>query len=150
MEAYLVQHGEAEPEEKDPERPLSARGRKEVAKVAALLSKSGVRPAEILHSPKLRAKQTAEILSSALGVPASEFQDIRPNDDPSIAKDLISARGADLMLVGHLPNLSRLASLLITGNPGPETVKFRMGGAVCLVREEKWKVKWMLVPEMAE
>ncbi len=60
-----------------------------------------------------------------------------------------------LMLVGHLPFLSRLASLLLVGDPERALVRFRMGGIVCLTGEPAgaggtggWMVAWMLIPEL--
>ena len=38
MRVYLVQHGEAHPEEVSPERELTPRGRSDVERVAALLA----------------------------------------------------------------------------------------------------------------
>jgi phosphohistidine phosphatase len=148
MELYLVQHGEAKSEDEDPERPLTTLGTKEAAKVARRVAERGVKPDGILHSPKLRAKQTADIFSSHLGVRPVEMQGLKPNDDPKIARDFVESQSKSPMLVGHLPHLSRLASLLITGNPEPETVKFRMAAVVCLVKEEKWKIRWLLTPEL--
>ncbi|MEW6036299.1 MAG: phosphohistidine phosphatase SixA [Candidatus Micrarchaeota archaeon] len=149
MELYLVQHGEAKSEAEDPERPLSERGKKEAGKVARRLAESGIRPDEVFHSQKLRAKQTADIFSSALRSRSLEMQGLKPNDDPAIARDFVEGQGRSVMLVGHMPHLSRLASLLITGNPEHETISFRMGACVCLVKEERWKVKWILTPELA-
>jgi phosphohistidine phosphatase SixA len=63
MRLYLVQHGDAVPERLDPERPLSASGRREVQAVARLLADTGVRAAHVVHSGKLRAQQTAELLA---------------------------------------------------------------------------------------
>jgi phosphohistidine phosphatase len=148
MELYLVQHGEAKPEEEDPERPLTNHGKEEAGKVARRLAEAGMKPEEIFHSPKLRAKQTADIFSSHLHVPSIELQGLKPNDDPAIARDFVERQKRNLMLVGHLPHLSRLVSVLVTGNPEQETIKFRMGAAVCLLKEEKWKVKWILHPEL--
>ena len=65
MRLYLVQHGDAVPERLDPERPLSAAGRREVEAVARLLAGAGARVAHVVHSGKLRAQQTAELLVSA-------------------------------------------------------------------------------------
>lgn len=150
MMIYLVQHGEARPEEEDPERPLSDKGRAEVEKVAKSLKKSlKIGPSRIVHSPKLRAKQTAEILSSILNAPAEEIEGIKPLDDPNIAKELVESGSNDgIMVVGHLPHLDKLSSLLITGDENAGIVRFRMGGVVCLEKEEKWKVKWMLTPDL--
>jgi phosphohistidine phosphatase len=53
------------------------------------------------------------------------------------------------VLVGHLPHLSRLASLLLVDDPGREIVAFRMGGIVCCGHGEgRWRLKWMLTPEL--
>ena len=47
----------------------------------------------------------------------------------------------DLMLVGHLPHLERLAALLVTGNAEHAVVGFPAGGLVALDRtEERWLV----------
>ncbi len=54
------------------------------------------------------------------------------------------------MLVGHLPHLSRLASLLLTADPAREIIAFRMGGMVCLSEwEGQWRLHWILTPEIA-
>jgi phosphohistidine phosphatase SixA len=37
---YLVQHGDAKSEAEDPERPLTERGRSDVARLAALLART--------------------------------------------------------------------------------------------------------------
>jgi hypothetical protein len=60
------------------------------------------------------------------------------------------------MLVGHLPFLSRLVSLLLVGDPDRPLVQFPMGGIVCLAREAPvsggtpvWNLVWALTPAMA-
>jgi phosphohistidine phosphatase len=54
MRLYLVQHGDAIPERVDPERPLSAEGRRDVEAVARLLASAGTRAVRVAHSGKLR------------------------------------------------------------------------------------------------
>lgn len=55
-----------------------------------------------------------------------------------------------LMLVGHLPHLSRLASLLLVGDPRRDLIPFRNGGIVYLVKAERgWLLEWVLTPELA-
>lgn len=148
MNLYLVQHGEAKSEEQDPERPLTAKGRKEAGSVAMQLAGAGVKPFEIFHSQKLRAVQTADIFSSHFHIRAVEMEGLKPNDDPKIARDFVQSQEKDIMLVGHLPHMDKLASLIVTGNENADIVAFRMAGAVCLVKEEKWRVGWMLTPEL--
>jgi len=151
---YLVQHGEAKPKEEDPERSLSDRGEAGVQKVASYLAAhTDVTVSRILHSGKTRAKQTAEILAELLKPQrgTEEASGLAPLDDPSIWAEKLRAETGDLMLVGHLPHLSRLASLLICGNAEIKVINFKNGGIVCLTRGEEgaWAIGWIIVPEIA-
>ncbi len=150
MKLYLMQHGEAKSEEEDPERHLTEKGKKEVDSVAARLEKAGISPALIIHSGKARARETAGIVEKRLkpeeGVKESE--NLKPMDDPGKIKEVIEKREKDLMVVGHLPHLSRLCSLLLAKDEEKELVQFRMGGAVCLERKEGWRLRWFVVPEL--
>ncbi len=151
MNLYLVQHGIPKPEEEDPERPLSDAGREEVQRVAECLRKAGIGVTQVFHSGKLRAKQTAEIFGDALkpaeGV--SEAEGLKPLDDPKIWAEKIEGIQKDTMLVGHLPHMEKLASLLLCGSSEKKVVSFRMGGVVCLGRDEQgWSLKWAITPEV--
>ena len=74
---------------------------------------------------------------------------LSPKDDVKpVAASLRSDQGS-IMLTGHLPHLSRLVSLLLTGNPEIEVVRFRNAGIVCLTQEEgKWVVDWVMQPDL--
>ena len=148
---YLVQHGEAKPETEDPARPLSERGRGEVERVARHVAALRLHVAEIRHSGKLRARQTAEILARHL-LPARgirETEGMAPEDSPGKAIAEIQAATQPLMLVGHLPHLRRLTSSLLVGDPAKEIVRFRNGAIVCLVNAGGgWLVHWILTPEL--
>ena len=63
MKLYLVQHGEAEPKEANPERPLTEKGLSDVKKAASLLANSVLKVDMILHSGKKRAEQTARTIA---------------------------------------------------------------------------------------
>jgi len=145
MPLYLVQHGKNLPQEQDPDKPLSEEGRSDVAAAAAAARKAGVRAAKIEHSGKARARQTAEILAEALSPRGGVAQrdGLSPNDDVEpVAKSL--SPGDDLMLVGHLPFMEKLAARLVAGREEP-VVKFQKGGIVCLDKEGGgWYVKWTL------
>lgn len=150
MDFYLVRHGEAKAANEDPTRPLTDRGRKEVEKVARAVAAKGPRVFEILHSDKLRAKQTAEILAQSLAPRGGvrEIMGLSPEDDPQVAKVELEVAEAPLMLVGHLPHLSRLASVLVTGDREKEIVGFPAAAILCLSRTEGgWEVRWTLAPE---
>lgn len=152
MQAYLVQHGEAKAEEEDPARPLTDRGQEEVQRVARHVAPAGLALGEVLHSGRLRARQTAEILAEYLRPSRGirEIEGMAPNDDPGRAKGALEAALEPIMLVGHLPHLGRLASALLVGDLGREVIRFRNGAIVCLVKAEGgWRLHWILTPELA-
>ena len=150
MDFFLVRHGEAKPEYEDPQRPLSDRGRRDVESMARALSEKKVAVAEILHSGKLRAKQTAEIMARFLspGRGTREITVLAPDDDPVLAKAELEAADAPVMLVGHLPHLGRLAALLVTGDEERSVVEFPPAAVVCLTRTDGgWVLAWSLTPD---
>ncbi|AAL62840.1 MULTISPECIES: phosphohistidine phosphatase SixA [Pyrobaculum] len=146
---YLAQHGRAFTEAEDPERRLTPEGIYETEKIAEYLAKIGVRVRKVIHSGKTRARQTAEIFARHIGAEIRAEEGLNPNDDPAIWAAKAEALTEDLFIVGHLPHLSRLASLLLTGNPQKEVVKFRYSGVVKLEKEEAgWKLAWYLTPDI--
>ncbi|MGC8866750.1 MAG: phosphohistidine phosphatase SixA [Elusimicrobiales bacterium] len=148
MYLYLVQHADAKTEEQDPQRGLSQKGFDDIKKVAAFLTKLNLEVDEIFHSPKLRAKQTAQVLSEALGVRTTEADGLTPLDDPQIWSARLKNINKSIMLVGHLPHLSNLASLILVADREKTIISFKMAGVVCLKKEQNWTVSWMITPEV--
>ncbi len=149
MDFYLVRHGEAKPEHEDPRRALSDKGRREVEKVARDAAAKDIRVSKILHSDKLRARQTAEILAQFLSPRGGvgEIKGLSPEDDPLVARAELEAAEAPLMLVGHLPHLGRLASLLVKGDPENEIIDFPPAAVACLSHAKGvWEMRWTLTP----
>ncbi len=145
MRVYLVQHAEAKSEEEDPERRITKKGRKETEKVAEFLKKVGVKVDVIFRSTKTRAKQTAQIFSEYLGAKVEEKDNLEPLADPKIWAEGIREEKRNVMIVGHLPHLSKLLKELV----GCEAVKFRYSGVLCLEREEETlKVLWYVTPDI--
>jgi phosphohistidine phosphatase len=154
MKLYLIQHGEAKSEAEDPERSLTERGEKEVISVSKVATGLHIRPSKVYHSGKLRAKLTAEIITSALKIPnlsVQGTQGLNPNDDIRPWAERISKEREDLMLVGHLPFLEKLTSFLLCDNENARLVLFRYAAIVCLEQkvDKGWAVRWILTPEMA-
>ena len=154
MQIYLVQHGEAKPEEIDPERRLTQNGTRAVQKVADFLRASGgVEVDTIWHSGKPRAQQTAELLGPATHAgegAVMQHDGLAPKDAVEPIKQELEQASSNVMVVGHLPFLGRLAALLLTGNANKEVVAFQFGCVVCLKSEEsaKWRLEWMIVPKL--
>ncbi|MFZ2445019.1 MAG: phosphohistidine phosphatase SixA [Syntrophobacteraceae bacterium] len=152
MALYLVQHGQSLPEDRDPERGLSPEGVSEVSRIAGVAKGYGVRPAAIRHSGKTRARRTAEIFAEAL-MPGGEVErtsGIDPLDDVTVVAKQVKSED-NLMLVGHLPFMERLANYLITGSVERRVFKFQNGGIVCLDKNPDspwWFIKWTLMPRI--
>jgi phosphohistidine phosphatase len=152
MKLYLVQHGEALPKEENPDRPLSAKGEKDVRALAAFLGKAGISAGRILHSGKTRARQTADLLAAALapGGAAAAIEGLAPKDPVEPIAAQIADWQDDAVLVGHLPFMVRLVAHLMTGGEEETIVVFQPGSMVCLERSEAdaWTINWMLRPEL--
>lgn len=149
MLVYLVRHGEAVDQMEDTARPLSEKGNRGMEGLAALLAQRfKVLPGHIYHSPKLRAAQTAGIISSAVQkapVPV-ETNGLAPMDDPAVWAEQLEVMDKDVMLAGHLPYMSRLASLLLLRDGNREILEFTPGTVVCLEKTGGWRLKWMISP----
>ena len=151
---FLVQHGAAKPEAEDPKRGLTDEGRRAVERMAEFLSTLQLPLDRIEHSGKLRAKETAEILAARLRPTEGtrEISGIAPNDDIEPIRARLEKESKPLMVVGHLPHLSRLAARLL-GLPADRTVvEFRMGGVVQMERDGagRWVIVWAVFPELLE
>lgn len=151
MRLYIVRHGDAVHPAEDPARPLSALGRDDIGRLGAWMAARGVEAAEILHSPKLRAKETAEILARALR-PASSVREVSgllPNDPPQEAADLLRFEAAPVLAVSHLPLVEYLVGRLLAGNPARGRLTFRPGTAAALTGGgDDWALDWLVHPDM--
>ena len=152
MKVYLVRHGQACPPEENPERPLTEEGGRQARTVAAFLKPLGLRVAEIRHSGKARARQTAEILAEVVQAEggARQVGGLDPNDKAKpVAKELAALSG-DLMIVGHMPYLGKLASALLGCPKSAQPVAFSELTTVCLESAEggPWHILWAVNPDV--
>lgn len=151
MKLYLMQHGEAMSKADNPERPLNEQGRNNAVKVAKFLAQAGVQIDQIRHSGKCRAEQTATIVAQALQIQDAvvAVDGLQPNDDIHPIANALRQEARDIMLVGHLPFLNRLASYLLTGESERTIVQFKNAGVICLEYQEGiWMVAWIIIPEL--
>lgn len=151
MKVYLIRHGEAVSSESDPERPLSKKGCADIKKVASFIKPQKITVDHIWHSGKLRASQTAEILADVVTVKdCSAHKGLKPNDNVTAIANELEAYDTNLMLVGHLPFMANLASLLVSGKEFTSVVSFDAGSIACLKRSDpgQWHIEWMLTPKI--
>lgn len=133
MEIYILRHGKAEERpsgiSSDAKRRLTESGRDEMEQIASGITALGIRPGRIISSPLVRARETAEIVRGRLLLErdsgqspnrVSIWQELKPESDVSGAHRRLAAMAPDsgVMLVGHEPHLSSLASSMITRRLG--------------------------------
>jgi len=109
----------------DAQRPLSDQGRREAREAGEALRGRHEEIDLVLSSPRLRARETAEILVQALGGTAAP--EVRESlscgaTSESFRTEIEARPAAKLLLVAHNPELSAFASGLV-GQP----VSFRPG-----------------------
>ncbi len=145
MKLYLVRHGNALGGVDDFVRPLSHEGIDEVKKVAEFLKEHNSHVDVIYHSVRLRARQTAEIIHNRLKVKKLllERSGLSPDDPVEEIADFVDRQKSDCMIVGHMPFLGRLVSLLVADEENRSLVSFPTGGVVIL--EKKSSHPWLIV-----
>ncbi len=148
MRLLLVQHGEAVADAVDPRKPLSIEGERDVRALAAACHRFGIRAHDIVHSGVLRAEQTAAILGEALSLPVRAAAGLEPLDPVKPFAGQCEEWTDDRIIVGHLPFLGRLATLLLADREDPSAVAFQRGGMVCLERgsPREWCLLWTCFP----
>lgn len=161
MELYLLRHGLAVERgtrgfEDDAARPLTPKGRRQMRKIAAAMEKIECNFDLILSSPLLRAKQTAEIVAAGLKLKKRlKFSNaLAPGGEAAILLRQLAREkpGAKkILLVGHEPDLSRLVSLLVTGD-WHLALDFKKGGlcrleAQTLCAGKCATLAWLLTPK---
>ena len=150
MELYVARHARAADESRGGERPLTDAGKDDARRMGRALAAAGVRVAAVWHSRKLRSRETADLLAGAVGSGAElrERTDLEPLSDPSGVLDAVREEEGPVLLVGHLPHVERLASLLLTGDDDAEVVEVPPGAVLRFVsgEGEDWRLTRFLTP----
>ena len=120
---YFIRHGiagDAENYATDAERPLTEIGDRKTHKIAQKLKQLGLHFDLILTSPLVRANQTAKILqANKLSSKVEEFTPLAPDGNINLWLQWLETwqpqGNRELALVGHQPDLSNWAEILIWG-----------------------------------
>ncbi len=163
MKVYLLRHAKAKTSSAsdaatgaaDSLRPLTESGARKLRRAALGMKRLKLGVDLILTSPYTRAKQTAEIVAAALNKRRKlrVCEHLAANADPArLVADLkrLYPAAQGILLVGHEPYLSRLMSVLITGDMNL-SINFKKAGLVLLTTEAlKWDrcatLEWFLTP----
>jgi len=140
----------------DSRRPLTLKGEERVKVAAAAMQVMELGVDLILSSPYQRARQTADIVATELGLRRSlDFRDeLAPAGDLKALIQHINGRQPppeNVLLVGHEPDLSQFLSVLIFGaNSG--AIDFKKNGLARVEVEDTLKLgqcatlNWLLTP----
>ena len=158
LELYLIRHGVAaergEDWPDDSKRPLTSDGIAKLRKEARGLAALDVAIEQIVCSPLVRTRQTADVIAETLkskpGVVTSDA--LAPAGTPAAVIQELSkyVRKGSVALVGHEPNLGELAAHLIGARHAIEFKK----GAVCRIDFEvlppkgSGQLRWFVTPKM--
>ncbi len=115
-----MRHGEASLQApSDMQRPLTERGIAQTKSLLARYTKDFSSIKTIYASPYLRAQETAQIVSDAIGVPITTMASITPDGNPRRVCDTLfeaGESGEDIILITHMPFVGSLNSLLTSGD----------------------------------
>lgn len=151
---YLLRHAHAGDPAKwdgdDAERPLSARGREQARRLGRFLAERSVVFDTIVSSPKMRARQTAQLFADAFGLGVAIDDRLGGPLDVDMLSDIVAGEGGtSVVLVGHDPDFSELCRALT----GAAYLPLRKGAVARIdialpLQEGSGILRWLLTPEL--
>ena len=154
LELYLLRHAHAGDPTKwtgdDGGRPLSQKGRRQSASLGQFLAERAFAPDSIISSPKLRARQTADIVADAIGIAVSEDERLAGPLDVDVLAAIVESTGGDrIVLVGHDPDFSDLAASLCAASYLP----LKKGSLARIdlslpIQQGTGILRWLLPPDL--
>lgn len=155
MSLYVMQHGHATSDAENPERPLTDAGRAAVQRAATRARAAGRAGQPLRAQRKLRAGADRAAASRRNRRAGQRPGSCEPGAERPGAPTAHWLRGVSehqaLALVGHLPFLYRLASLLLADNEDVQVVHFRMGLVKLEPKQDRdgFAVAWAIPPDLA-
>lgn len=162
MELFILRHAIAFPRDAkrwpdDRARPLTMEGVKRARRAAAGLERIAKRPALVLTSPLVRARDTAGIFAQAAGWPkAVECAALSPGGSPEEVLEALrrqSGKAECVAVVGHQPHLGRLLALCLRGEARADAFELKKSAIVCVrfdgpPRASRGVLEWLLGPRI--
>lgn len=159
MKVLLIRHARAQERsarttlaQRDHARRLTDAGRKDMRRAAKGLRKIAPDLDILASSPLVRARETAEIIARVFGGPAiTELAALAPGVTPEELLGWLREQGANsVALVGHEPDLSRMAAYLLSGE-ARGFIELKKGAA-CMIEFDSapaagtGTLSWLLAP----
>ena len=127
MRVYLVRHAQAAGGEPDELRPLTEAGREQARALGERLAALEPRPALVLSSPLLRARETAVSIAKATGAELRVDERLAPGATVATLAEATAGAPEPVVAVCHQPDCSEIA--VAAGAPDPG---FPPGGMAAL------------------
>ncbi|HUO05503.1 MAG TPA: phosphohistidine phosphatase SixA [Candidatus Binataceae bacterium] len=156
MMLYILRHATAEEATAggdDGARQLTERSKAKMIGAAEGMRAMGLEFGAILTSPLVRAAQTAEIV-------ASEYDNHpTPQVMPALATGIAPAaalaalraysKHEEVLIVGHEPQLSAIASIVLSGSPDAVRIRLKTAGCIAIDLPPRFErgggeLRWML------
>jgi phosphohistidine phosphatase len=153
MKLYFLRHAHAEDgtDVVDHKRRLTSKGLRAASNAAKILSSLRVSPAVVYSSPRVRARQTAEVVAASLGVNLEIRDEMDFSFDVAAVKQLMNSHQteSDLLLVGHEPSMSQVITEL-TG----ARLQMKKSGIACIelitFAPLQGELLWLLTPKITK
>ena len=157
LQLHFLRHADAgDPEAwagPDAARPLSSKGERQAERLGAFLAEVAFRPDAVISSPKLRARQTADIIAGAIGVAVREDDRLAAGFDPETVDAILADAGGPRrpVLVGHDPDFSRVLGWL----SGADGLTMKKGAFARVdvrgpVAEGRGTLRWLVAPDLLD
>lgn len=150
MKLYFVRHGESvDLAPTDHARELTEYGIERTQNAAKVLKRIGINPKCIYSSPRIRAKQTADIIAEELGMEVTLSESVNFGFDVTHIRELVKDfnSGDEVMFVGHNPDMSQLVHK-ISG----ASVSMKKGGFaridVISAKNLRGELVWLVSPKV--
>jgi phosphohistidine phosphatase SixA len=134
-------------------RPLSEKGELQAERLGSFLAEIGFQPETIVSSPKVRARRTAEVVGSAIGVAVRLDDRLAAGFDPATIDAILADAGSPSrpVLVGHDPDFSQVLGWL--ANADGLTMKKCAFARVDVrgpVADGRGTLRWLVSPDLLD
>jgi phosphohistidine phosphatase len=157
LQLHLLRHADAgDPAAwtgDDADRPLSPKGVAQSERLGEFLASVGFRPDAIISSPKLRARQTADLVANALGATVTVDDRLAEGVDPPTVDRMLEDFGTSRrpVLVGHDPDFSEILGYLA----GTDALTMKKGAFARLdvkgpVAGGQGTLRWLVPPDLLD
>lgn len=137
----------------DDARPLSELGIRQAERLGTFLAEIGFRPDAVISSPKVRARQTADIVATAIGAGVRSDDRLGAGVGPEVVDAVLADAGHPErpVLVGHDPDFSHLLAWL----GGADGVTMKKGAFARIdvkgrVADGRGALRWLVPPDLLE